>query len=102
MAATSSPNPFQDLHLDRAALGLYAGGASAQTPTFVWGVVPGAARYKLEVSLTPTFSNLYDSTMSDVTRYTPVKKYADQGVNIVHVQHRSHAIDLVSVTGDGL
>jgi hypothetical protein len=56
------------------------GGASAQTPTFIWTAVAGAARYKLEVALSPTFSTLYDSVMSDNTRYTPVKKYADNAV----------------------
>jgi hypothetical protein len=53
------------------------GGMSAQTPTFVWTAVPGAARYKLEVALSPTFSTLYDSVTSDNTRYTPTKMYAD-------------------------
>ena len=46
------------------------------TPTFIWTVVNGAARYRLEVSLFANFSTLYDSTTTDNIRYTPTKKYA--------------------------
>jgi hypothetical protein len=45
------------------------------TPTFVWTPVDGASSYKLEVSLYPSFSPLYDSVTTHNTRYTPIKKY---------------------------
>jgi hypothetical protein len=47
----------------------------AETPTFVWTRVDGAASYKLEVSLTPTFSPLYDSTTTHMIRFKPTKVY---------------------------
>ncbi|MCX7670634.1 MAG: hypothetical protein N2439_11250, partial [Anaerolineae bacterium] len=53
-----------------------AGGAPASsTPTFVWTAVPGAASYRLEVALSETFANLYDSITTSNTRFTPTKKY---------------------------
>jgi hypothetical protein len=45
------------------------------TPTFVWTPVNGAARYRLEVSLSPTFAPLYDSVETNNTRYTPTIAY---------------------------
>jgi hypothetical protein len=48
----------------------------ASTPTFVWTPVYGAAKYRLEVSLFPTFSPTYESITTDNTRYTPTKVYA--------------------------
>jgi hypothetical protein len=53
-----------------------SGAYSANTPTFVWTPVNGAARYKLEVSEYSTFSPTYDSVTTDNTRYTPTKSYA--------------------------
>jgi hypothetical protein len=54
-----------------------SGGISTETPTFVWMSVNGADSYKLEVSQSPTFSPLYDvSITTNNTRYTPTKAYA--------------------------
>jgi hypothetical protein len=55
-----------------------SGSSAAETPTFVWTPVNGAASYKLEVSTSPTFSPLYDSVTTNNTRYTPTKVYANQ------------------------
>jgi len=53
-----------------------SGASIGGTPTFVWTPVNGAAKYKLEVSLFPTFSPTVDSVTTDNTRYTPIKTYA--------------------------
>src|SRR3972149_925725 len=53
-----------------------SGAKVASTPTFAWTPVNGAARYKLEVSLVDTFSPLYQSVMTNNTRYTPISSYA--------------------------
>jgi hypothetical protein len=53
-----------------------SGANIASTPTFVWMPVNGAARYRLEVSLFPTFSPTYESVTTDNTRYTPTSAYA--------------------------
>jgi sugar lactone lactonase YvrE len=53
------------------------GDTISSTPTFVWTPVDGAARYKLEVSLYPTFSPTYESITTNNTRYTPTKIYPD-------------------------
>lgn len=45
------------------------------TPTFIWTPVDGAAIYRLEVSLYPTFSPTYDSAETFNTRFTPTKVY---------------------------
>jgi hypothetical protein len=50
-------------------------GAIPQTPTFVWTPVNGAATYRFEVSLYPTFYPLYDSIDTINTRFTPTKIY---------------------------
>jgi hypothetical protein len=55
-----------------------SGSTAAETPTFVWTPVNGAASYKLEVSTSPTFSPLYDSATTNSARYTPTKIYANQ------------------------
>lgn len=51
------------------------GAPAMSTPTFVWQPVPGAASYRLEVALSETFANLYDSATTSNTRFTPTKKY---------------------------
>jgi len=52
-----------------------SGAPAPATPTFVWTAVSGAAAYRLEVSLSETFANLYDSVTTSNTRFTPAKKY---------------------------
>jgi hypothetical protein len=52
-----------------------SGGSTFTTPTFVWSPVDGANRYRLEVSLFPTFSPTYDSVETNNTRYTPTTIY---------------------------
>jgi uncharacterized repeat protein (TIGR01451 family) len=49
--------------------------ALAETPTFEWEPVLGAARYKLEVSLYHTFSPAYESVTTANARYTPTRRY---------------------------
>lgn len=49
--------------------------ALAETPTFKWAPVLGAAKYKLEVSLYPTFSPTYESVTTANARYTPTRRY---------------------------
>jgi hypothetical protein len=44
-------------------------------PTYVWTPVNGASAYKLEVSLSPTFSTLYESVTTNNARYTPTRVY---------------------------
>jgi len=51
------------------------GAPATSTPTFVWQPVPAAASYRLEVALSETFANLYDSVTTSNTRFTPTKKY---------------------------
>lgn len=52
-----------------------SGATTGITPTFVWTPVYGAAKYRLEVSLSANFSTNYDAVTTDSTRYTPTKKY---------------------------
>ena len=52
-----------------------SGSVIAETPTFIWLPVDGAAKYKLEVSQYPTFSPTYESITTSNTRYTPTKNY---------------------------
>jgi hypothetical protein len=59
-----------------------SGSTISETPTFVWtaadGVTPyvfGAASYKIEISLYPTFSPVYDSATTNNTRFIPTKTY---------------------------
>ncbi len=53
------------------------GSTISSTPTFVWTPVDGAAAYRLEVSLYPTFSPTYDAVTTNNTRFTPTKIYPD-------------------------
>ena len=60
-----------------------SGSTAFGTPTFTWTAadlvtpyVLGAAAYRLEISLYPTFSSLYDSVTTNNTRYTPNRLYA--------------------------
>ena len=53
-----------------------SGSVIAETPTFIWTPVDGAAKYKLEVSQYPTFSPTYESVTTSNTHYTPTKTYA--------------------------
>jgi hypothetical protein len=60
-----------------ALLSPTSGSVLAGTPTFEWTPINGAASYKLEVSLYPTFSPTYDSTTTNNTHYTPTKVYTN-------------------------
>ncbi len=51
------------------------GSSTANTPTFVWSPVNGAARYRLETSQFPTFTPIYESVTTDNTRWTPTFSY---------------------------
>ncbi len=51
------------------------GSTSGTTPTFVWTPVNGALRYKLEVSLDPLYSTIYESIETNNTRFTSVLTY---------------------------
>jgi hypothetical protein len=52
-----------------------SGAAITDIPTFVWTPVQGAASYKLEISKNSTFSPIYDSIITDNTRYTSRKVF---------------------------
>ncbi|MEJ5197810.1 MAG: hypothetical protein WHX53_02695 [Anaerolineae bacterium] len=56
-------------------LGPAQGSVLAETPTFFWEPVLGAAKYKLETSLYPTFSPTYESATTVNARYTPTRRY---------------------------
>jgi hypothetical protein len=47
----------------------------SQTPTFIWTPVDGAATYRFEVSLYPTFDPTFDSITTINTQFTPTKTY---------------------------
>ena len=66
---------FTKQYLTTSLVSPTSGASIGGTPTFVWTPVNGAAKYKLEVSLFPTFSPMYDSVTTDNTRYTPIKSY---------------------------
>jgi len=53
------------------------GSTSNGTPKFVWTPVNGAAAYRFEVSISPTFAPLYDSVTTNNVIYMPTKKYSD-------------------------
>ncbi len=50
-------------------------GAVPTTPTFIWTPVNGAALYRLQTSLYPTFSPLKESVETINTQYTPTMQY---------------------------
>ena len=45
------------------------------TPIFEWTPVDGASSYRIEISTSPTFGQLYDSFTLNNARFTPTKKY---------------------------
>ncbi len=51
------------------------GSVLAETPAFAWEPTFGAARYRLEVSLYPTFSPTYEAATTVNARYTPTRRY---------------------------
>jgi hypothetical protein len=73
----SIPNTFTKQYPQTTLISPTSGSTVAETPTFVWTPVDGAAKYKLEVSLSNTFSPTYDSVTTNNTRYTPTKVYED-------------------------
>jgi len=52
-------------------------GSVPATPTFIWTPVDGAATYRFEVSLYPTYSPLYDSIETINTQFTPTKVFSE-------------------------
>jgi hypothetical protein len=52
-----------------------SGSVIAFTPTFKWQPVFNTARYRLEVSLSPTYSPIYDSITTVSTSFNPIKIY---------------------------
>jgi hypothetical protein len=73
----SEPYTFTKQYPQTTLISPASGATVAETPTFVWTPVDGAAKYKLEVSLYDTFSPTYDSITTNNTRYTPTKVYED-------------------------
>lgn len=71
----SPPASFLKQYPVTTLLAPASGAPATSTPTFVWTPVPGAASYRLEVALSETFANLYDSITTANTRFTPTKKY---------------------------
>jgi hypothetical protein len=53
-----------------------SGPSLADTPTFKWTTVTGAAAYRLEVSQFSTFYPLYQSITTNAVEYTPMMLYA--------------------------
>lgn len=47
----------------------------AETPTFYWTAVQGAANYRLETSQSPTFGTIFESITTNSIRYTPNRLY---------------------------
>ena len=70
-----APQTFTKQYPITTLISPLSGSVIAETPTFVWLPVDGAARYKLEVSQYPTFSPTYESVTTSNTRYTPTKAY---------------------------
>jgi hypothetical protein len=44
-------------------------------PLYSWTPVPGASRYKIEISESPSFSPMYESAITANTTYSPQSKY---------------------------
>jgi hypothetical protein len=69
-----------------------SGSSSSETPIFSWtaadGITPhvfGAASYKVEVSLVPNFSTIYDSVTTHSTLFSPTKLYQTNKTYYWHV-----------------
>jgi hypothetical protein len=56
-----------------------SGNTSVGAPTFVWTPVNGAAKYKVDVSLYPTFSPMHESVTTDNVHWTPTSAYNTLG-----------------------
>ena len=52
-------------------------GSVSQTPSFIWTPVDGAATYRFEVSLFPTFYPVYEEIDTFNTQFTPTRVYSD-------------------------
>ena len=75
LGSYSAPQTFTKQYEVTRLVSPGSGSVIAETPTFIWTPVDGAAKYKLEVSQYPTFSPTYDSVTTSNTRYTPTKNY---------------------------
>jgi hypothetical protein len=73
-----APQTFTKQYRRTKLVSPLSGSVIAETPTFIWEPVDGAAKYKLEVSQYPTFSPTYESVTTSNTRYTPTKKYTTE------------------------
>jgi hypothetical protein len=71
----SAPATFTKQYSVTTLISPTNGALLASTPTFVWTPVNGAAKYRLQVSLSSTFVTFYDSVDTVNTRYTPRKSY---------------------------
>ncbi len=65
-------------------------GNVAQTPTFTWSPVDGAATYIFEASQYSTFSPIYDAVETINTQYTPRFRYAVDRLYYWRVAIRDH------------
>jgi hypothetical protein len=84
------------------------GGSGPDTPTFIWTPVDGAATYRLEVSLDPNFSPLYDYVDTFNIQFTPTKIYAKNATYYWRVAIRDNQgrqgpfTDAIVIIGKGI
>jgi hypothetical protein len=53
---------------------------AGESPKFIWTPVNGASTYRLQVSVNPTFTPLYENITTHNVQYVPVKKYTPEAV----------------------
>jgi hypothetical protein len=72
----SAPRTFVKQYPVTTLVSPLNGSTAGAMPTFIWTPVNGAAKYKLDVSLTSNFSTYVERITTLNTRYTPVTAYA--------------------------
>jgi hypothetical protein len=73
---TDPPVQFTKQYPVTTLLSPGSGSVVGDTPTFAWTPINGAASYRIEVSLYPTFSLQYEPAVTtNNARYTPTKRY---------------------------